>query len=197
MEIRDIVAQREMKIIAEVGVLEGTHALSILEVAEQTLERFYLVDPWAEYSDLGQAESKDKVLAALTRKRWDKTARNVYHLAMAHADKVRVVRLPSVDAADLFADGVFDLVYIDADHSYVPLLDDIIAWLPKIKDHGVISGHDFTPRWPDVCRAVEEVFGNSAKHISGGGQWFVDMGESERYNYYQIANELKNGAYRE
>jgi predicted O-methyltransferase YrrM len=194
MEIRDIIAQRELKIIAEVGVYEAGHAGSILECAERIIDKMYLVDPWTEYGALGQIDSRDVVMSAVNQKRWDKIARHVYQFGMAHPDIVRIIRLPSIDAAELFADNVFDLVYIDADHSYLPLLQDIISWLPKIKDSGIISGHDFTPRWPDVCRAVEEIFGQNARHIAGGGQWFVDLSMASKFDYYQIALQLKNGA---
>ena len=194
MEIRDIIMQRGLKIIAEVGMYEAKHAANVLEVAASTLEKYYWIDPWAEYAELGQSESMDMKMKALTRKRWDSMARMVYSFATAYPEMVRVIRLPSVDAAGLFADAVFDLVYIDADHSYLPLLEDIISWLPKIKDGGIISGHDFTPRWPDVCRVVEEVFGEEARHISAGGQWFVDLSRANKYDYYRIAKQLKDGA---
>lgn len=41
-----------------------------------------------------------------------------------------------------FTDKSFDLVYIDADHSYQNVSNDITAWLPKVKPNGVLCGHD-------------------------------------------------------
>ena len=51
----------------------------------------------------------------------------------------------STDWAKKFPDSFFDWIYIDADHSYQAVLDDLAAWYPKIKTHGIISGHDFPP----------------------------------------------------
>jgi predicted O-methyltransferase YrrM len=53
---------------------------------------------------------------------------------------------PSTSAASLLADAVFDLVFIDADHSYSSVRDDIAAWRPKVRPGGVLCGHDCEAR---------------------------------------------------
>jgi predicted O-methyltransferase YrrM len=40
-------------------------------------------------------------------------------------------------------DGSIDLLFIDADHQEQAFRKDVEDWLPKIKPHGKISGHDF------------------------------------------------------
>lgn len=54
-----------------------------------------------------------------------------------------------------------DAVYIDADHWYASVCKDIRTWLPKIKEGGIIAGHDYNDeRWrPEVNRAVDELLG--------------------------------------
>ena len=49
----------------------------------------------------------------------------------------------SVAASQQFAEQSLDFVYIDADHSYESCLADITAWHPKIRDGGILSGHDY------------------------------------------------------
>lgn len=39
--------------------------------------------------------------------------------------------------------GGLDFVYLDADHSYTAVQNDIEAWLPLIRPGGIICGHDF------------------------------------------------------
>lgn len=82
---------------------------------------------------------------------------------MRHLDPVKHVigechRMLSVEAARLYADDSIDLVYIDANHTYVDVLADVEAWLPKVRGGGVIAGHDFTTEIPDVIRAVTDRF---------------------------------------
>ncbi len=71
---------------------------------------------------------------------------------------VRKIKGTSVSAAPTFANGSLDFVYIDADHSYESVKEDIATWLPKIKAGGFIGGHDYTPEGEGVMRAVNEVF---------------------------------------
>lgn len=67
----------------------------------------------------------------------------------------------SWEGAALYGDQSLDWVYIDADHHYEPVCQDIDAWLPKIKPGGVISGHDYC-EYPGfgVIQAVKERFDN-------------------------------------
>ena len=64
----------------------------------------------------------------------------------------------SWEAASHYKDGSLDAVFIDADHSYESVRKDIDAWLPKVKIGGYIAGHDFTPVYEGVIRAVTETF---------------------------------------
>lgn len=57
-----------------------------------------------------------------------------------------------------FADKSLDAVFIDADHEYSSVAQDIDAWRPKIKDGGVLAGHDYTPHFPGLVQAVNERF---------------------------------------
>ena len=74
------------------------------------------------------------------------------------------VRLPSVDAAKTYANNSLDFVFIDADHEYESVKEDIKAWFPKVKVGGILAGHDYAgPWWPGVAKAVHE--------LPGAGPW--------------------------
>ncbi|MBV6479911.1 MAG: hypothetical protein HGGPFJEG_02717 [Ignavibacteria bacterium] len=45
-------------------------------------------------------------------------------------------------------DESLDFVYIDADHRYESVLEDMQSWFPKVRRGGIISGHDY-------CRYLE------------------------------------------
>jgi len=68
----------------------------------------------------------------------------------------------SAKAAELYQDNSVDFVFIDADHSYEAVKKDIIAWMPKIKEGGILAGHDVY--WPDVNKAVKELLPNITIH---------------------------------
>lgn len=70
------------------------------------------------------------------------------------------------NAAELshqWPDHYFDFVFIDLSHAYPDTVNDIRAYLPKVKPGGIIAGHDYHPEWPGVIQSVNEVFGGDYK----------------------------------
>ena len=54
-------------------------------------------------------------------------------------------------------DSEIDMVYIDGDHSYESVKEDIELWVPWVKKNGFIAFHDYgTPHTPGVVKAVDE-----------------------------------------
>lgn len=52
-----------------------------------------------------------------------------------------------------------DVAYIDAEHSYEAVKDDIAVWYPRVAVGGALCGHDYYSSgntWPGVRRAVDE-----------------------------------------
>ena len=49
----------------------------------------------------------------------------------------------SMEAARRFADESLDFVYIDANHDYRHVREDITEWSKKVRKGGIISGHDY------------------------------------------------------
>ena len=48
-----------------------------------------------------------------------------------------------------FPDEFFDFIYIDGNHNYEAVLSDLENWVPKVKNGGWITGHDFKFASPD------------------------------------------------
>ena len=70
---------------------------------------------------------------------------------------INPIKGTSWESASLYKDKSLDFVFIDAAHDYESVKKDITAWLPKIKDSGIIAGHDYA--WcKDVENAVNEIF---------------------------------------
>ena len=76
------------------------------------------------------------------------------------------------EVASFFNDESIDLIFLDAGHVYQYVKDELIAWLPKIKVGGIISGHDWPV--PDIYRAVHEVLnGYSINDTNSGSYWTI------------------------
>lgn len=81
---------------------------------------------------------------------------NIYRAG--HGDTIEIVPASSLDAACRFPDNLFDFVFIDSSHTYEQTKAEIRLWWRKVKDGGILAGHDYNDGdGKDVKRAVDEV----------------------------------------
>lgn len=71
-------------------------------------------------------------------------------------DYINPIRKSSEEASKDFEDNSLDFIFIDAGHSYEDVINDLNKWYPKLKENGIIAGHDFSQAWPGVIMAVNE-----------------------------------------
>jgi len=93
---------------------------------------------------------------------------------------INPIKAFSVDAAKQYTDNSLDFVFIDAGHEYEDVKADLEAWYPKVKQGGIIAGHDyFDPadpehgyKFPGVKRAVDEFFSGNISCSNVEYSWF-------------------------
>lgn len=62
--------------------------------------------------------------------------------------------------------AAFDLIFLDAMHTYEDVTGDILRWWPRVRDGGMMVWHDYThPDFPGVQKAVDEIFGPQENRI--------------------------------
>jgi len=176
-----LIKQFNCKVIAEIGVERGALAKQVFEDCDGIIREYYLIDPWRPYdAPLGTYFSQDKFKDYAC---WDDLALHVYGQFM---DKARIIRLPSVFAAKLFADSGLDLVFIDANHTRESVAEDIEAWLPKLKQAGILAGHDYDNKlFPGVREAVESCFPKEILEVLPGMVWYIEIAKAGRYRRSQ------------
>lgn len=97
--------------------------------------------------------------------------RNIEPVAEALGDRFAVLVMDSIEASRTVQDGTVDAVFIDGSHAYEPVLRDITAWWPKVRNGGLFGGDDFV-KCPGVALAVAERFGALAG-VTGTPYWMV------------------------
>jgi hypothetical protein len=125
-----ILARNGLNKGVEVGVERGVFSEALCK-ANPFIE-LYCVDPWLAYKGYREHVSQDKL--------------DGFYIETAQKLKqfnVRLIRKTSTEAAKDFKDGSLDFVYIDANHDFFSVVDDIRAWEPKVRSGGVFWGHDF------------------------------------------------------
>lgn len=88
---------------------------------------------------------------------------------------LEVHRMTSADAAARFPDGSVDAVWLDAGHDYASVRADIEAWLPKVKQGGVIGGDDY--QMAGVGAAVRDLIkGHTTRSENHWASWWKEVG---------------------
>jgi hypothetical protein len=74
--------------------------------------------------------------------------------SFAHLPGVIIRQDYSFDAAPKYPDGFFDFAFIDAIHTMPMCLADCVAWWPKIRKGGWLTGHDLNLGEMPGCPAL-------------------------------------------
>lgn len=66
----------------------------------------------------------------------------------------------------------FDMIFIDGDHSYESVKNDILTWRRWLAPGGLLCGHDFSSAFTQtVVKAVKEVLPGRHKPVGAGSIW--------------------------
>ena len=116
---------------AEIGVDQAKYTEVLCKCNPNAI--IYGIDPWAAYhgyrDHLNQHDMDD--LFSISQDR------------MSHYANCVLVREFSRDAVLRFADNALDFVYIDANHEFEFVVNDIIWWSKRVRRGGIVAGHDY------------------------------------------------------
>lgn len=112
-------------VIVEIGSDLGINALNICRSIK--FKHLYLVDPYL--GGYGHCDTGDERCMKAKK-------------ILGKKDNVTWLRVTSEEASNTLDDNI-DVVYIDGNHTYPYVKQDIELWYPKVKKNGIIGGHDF------------------------------------------------------
>lgn len=127
---------------AEIGVADGRNSLTLCEAIPGL--QLLAVDPWLRYQGNprgGPQEQHDGNLE-IARERL-----NAFSVTFLHGMSMDVVRDVPVDS--------LDFAYIDGNHSFDWVMQDLIEWSKRVRPGGIVAGHDFYHfKWAGIVEAV-------------------------------------------
>lgn len=155
----------QIKIAVEVGVWLGG---SVRHIAQLLPEggKVYAIDHWKGSIEHQAGKSHHHPAVSYL---YQQFLSNVIHAGLT--DKIIPVRMDSLEAAKAL-DIRPDLVYIDAAHDEESVYNDLVAWFPLVKGHGVLCGDDYRTVEPAVKRFAAE--NNLTIVYAGGSFWKYD-----------------------
>jgi hypothetical protein len=143
---------------AEIGSAEGNTTSYILIHRKDV--KLYSIDPYftsPNYEDEFYAKKENREADDWKSLDWcEKESDRKLAPFVAESRCIRIKKT-SREAVGMFAEGSLDFVFIDGNHSYEFVREDIASWFPIIKGNGLFSGHDYgNEEFPGVKRAVDE-----------------------------------------
>jgi len=118
------------KVGAEIGVQRGRNSALMFEKIPGL--KLYLVEPYKDY------ESGNRRYGAANHDKFKRMT-----LKRLRGKDIVLLEMFSEDAARKVPDDSLDFVYIDGMHLYDFVMQDIILWSRKVREGGIISGHDY------------------------------------------------------
>lgn len=160
---------------AEVGVFDGFTSDALLRKLPGL--HLWMVDPWKPYEG-------NSVLGNLDQAAFDRARSHALWWTEHARERRFVLQESSQQAASRFAEAALDFVFIDANHLYEHVRNDLRAWWPKLRPGGLLTGHDYgTGRdaegWWGVRRAVDEFAREVGRdrHVGDDGVWWIFKAE--------------------
>jgi len=121
----------DCKLGVEVGVYRGRFTATL---AKRTPKMQLIgVDAWKVYPGY-----KDYVETDLETEAYADAVRRTQGYP-----NVKLMNAWSVDASKTFQDESIDYIFIDCNHTYEWVVEDLKAWVPKVRQGGIVMGHDY------------------------------------------------------
>jgi len=133
---------------AEIGVDRGAYSEVLLRTNPKLF--LYCIDSWSNKSYDDPVNTQDKMQRLFDVHR-------EYAINRLSKYNCKIIHDKSLNVVDQFADNSLDFVYIDANHNFVNIANDLFAWSKKVRKGGIVSGHDYAHFPPDRDNHVKHV----------------------------------------
>ena len=160
--IVELIKKYNFKTVVEIGTAAGETASFILKSIKDKDFKLYCVDPYVSYKDY-EDDGTHKIVKQCRE--------NAYKTVFTDTRATHIEEFSS-QASKGFGAKSIDMVFIDGNHAYEYVLQDISLWHPKVKKRGIVSGHDFGGGWHGVKKAVKKYYKNRFNEIQTGQDRF-------------------------
>jgi predicted O-methyltransferase YrrM len=144
----------------EIGAYSGEGTVVIAKHFKDVLA----VDPWLNGYDINDAASQHCPMKFVFESFKERTKEFA---------NIKFKRGKSLDALELVGDGSCDLIYVDGDHRYESVLADLKGWRKKLRDGGIMAGHDWS--WQSIKKALKEEIGDKEYVLFQGDSWAIKL----------------------
>ena len=174
----DLLEDRDVEQAAEIGVFKGDNAFALLDKLD--ISFLVGVDPYVRYPEFDENLSNKIGLMATVD--LNEIRKKMLQRMKPFKDRFIFMHDFSLPVAEKYEDEIFDFVFIDGNHWYDYVLDDIHAWLPKVRPGGIIAGHDYIDKINcGVIKAVEDSLEEYEVNLKAKVWWHEKRKYKETY----------------
>jgi SAM-dependent methyltransferase len=149
--IEELLKMGENLVGCEIGVAHGFNIVYFLD-SLPNVKTIIAIDPFVVYDITGAKQGTPGIF--LSQNNADNIREMFVKNIHPYNDRVKFIHASSQDAAADIENNSLDYIFIDGEHSYESVADDLKNYHNKVRPGGIISGHDFS--WPGVQHAVFE-----------------------------------------
>lgn len=132
-DLPEFLVSQGYRVGAEIGVYKGAFTRLFLQAGL----KMFAVDPWMAFTGQGRSQHKQEVQDEL----YEVAQQNLK--PYTDSGQCQIIRRTSMDATRKFRHGSLDFVYIDGNHEFPNVAQDLYEWNKIVRPGGVMSGHDY------------------------------------------------------
>lgn len=136
--VHNTISSKKNVQMAEIGVWDGGTTVSYIQALKDNGGHAYIID-WFS-GNFGHPEGLHAYRPDNKHNIKNQFMANIKELNCE--DCITLYDMHSHEAAKYIPDNSLDICFIDASHAYSDVIGDIKLYLPKVKQGGVICGHD-------------------------------------------------------
>ena len=120
----------------EIGTCWGSFSKFIIQ--NTACDTLFCVDPYKVFSELEYYDALNLATQEFLDSKFNKVKSDLLKIS----DKIYMKRLTSLEAVEFVNDESASFVYIDGNHEYSYVKNDIMAWIRKVRPGGILAGDD-------------------------------------------------------
>lgn len=160
-EFIQMLKERGTKNGVEIGTDHGKYAQQLCEGIPGLM--LSCVDPWTPYTEGLEVHDQENI---------DKIYEEAQERLKPYS--CNILKVTSMEAVTTFGDDSLDFIFIDGNHDYLNVTQDLNYWYRKVKPGGIIAGHDYKEDKINNYGVIEAV--NEFTQQNKICPWFVFKG---------------------
>lgn len=125
----------KFRVGAEIGVSRGLYSKALLSSNPELF--LYCIDPWLAYDNYVEYHGDSGQIMC------DENFKICVERLKNFEGRFKFIKKFSMDAVKEFKDNFLDFVFIDGNHSFEYVINDIAEWSKKVRKGGIVAGHDY------------------------------------------------------